>query len=100
MHRLMHHAAMEARALLILLDALDFELGMRQRPVQHDAGDMGRGPRRPVLAAGEAAGEDEHVVGEVRHGKGRGAEIVERGRGAERGDDPALSLIAWRAARR
>src|SRR5690349_24345684 len=66
---------------------------MRQRAVKHDSGDMGRRPRRPVLAAGEAAGEDEHVVGEARHGKGVATEIVERGRGAEWGDDPALRLI-------
>ena len=70
MARLVHDAAMEARPLLVLLHMLDRELGMAQRAVEHGAGHMRRRPRRPVLAAGEAAGEDAHVVGVVGDGEG------------------------------
>src|SRR5262245_19397958 len=60
---------------------------------------MGGWARRPIAPAEEASGEDENVVGEIRDRVGRGAQIVERVRGPERSDDPAL-LLGNQAERR
>jgi hypothetical protein len=65
MARLVHDPATEARPLLVLFHMLHRELGVAQRAFEHGAGHMRRWPRRPILAAGETAGEDENVVGEI-----------------------------------
>jgi hypothetical protein len=53
----MHHAAMEARPLLVLLDVGHRKLDMGERAFENGAGDMGGGARRPIAPADEAAGE-------------------------------------------
>ena len=60
------------------------------------AASRGTGPAvangRPVAPAGEAAGEDAHVVDMACHRVRHLAKVVERARGPERGDDPMLAV--------
>ena len=51
------------------------------------------GTGRPVAAAGQAAGEDPHVVAVVGDRKRIGAQVVERGRGLEGRDDPEVAIL-------
>jgi hypothetical protein len=81
---------MEARALRVFGHALDREFCMSERTGKTLHRHFVRGHRRPLVAAGQAAREDTHVVGVVRDRKRHGAQVVERSRGMERSDDPAV----------
>ena len=59
MNALMDEAAVEARTKLVLLDALNLQLQMGQRAVEHGAGNMSRRVRRPIAFAGETTGKDD-----------------------------------------
>ena len=89
----MDDRAAEARPLLVLGDRDHLQLGMGEGLLQHGARHLRGRPGRPLAPAGEAAGEDEHVVGVVGDGEGVLAQIVEGERRAEGRDHQMLALL-------
>ena len=66
----------------------DDQLEVRQGRLETRRGDNLGGLERPVAAAGETSGEDAHVVGKIGDRERRLTQIVERGRGVKRRQNP------------
>ena len=76
-------AAVKTWARRVVLDALQFHLGVRQRCRQPAAGKVFHRNGRPVVSASQAAGENAHVVGVVHHRAFFAHDVLQRGGGAE-----------------
>src|SRR5689334_14999833 len=92
MRLLVHYPAEMAWPHAIIRDALHSEHRVGARRLEPGHGEPLDRHGGPVLAAGQAAGEDAYIVGVVGDGERYRGKVVERDRRAERRDDPAVLL--------